>query len=142
MRGGPLAHTLPRILTQHTPTPIRYHFWIAKECLARRDLFYPAATESADSLGSYAPARCAAREWRTEMNLQRALLAATMLTLPVAAQAQQSWNAQPVTGFYIGAGVGANWVEKTTLKQSGTVNSRLQAAGFATQNGNASYDTG
>src|SRR4051795_2323436 len=76
------------------------------------------------------------------MNLRRALLAATMLTLPVAAQAQQSWNAQPVTGFYIGAGVGANWVEKTSLKQSGTLNSRLQAAGFATQNGNASYDTG
>jgi len=76
------------------------------------------------------------------MNLRRALLAATMLTLPVAAQAQQAWNAQPVTGFYIGAGVGANWVEKTTLKQSGTLNSRLQAAGFTTQNGNASYDTG
>jgi outer membrane protein OmpA-like peptidoglycan-associated protein len=38
------------------------------------------------------------------MTLRKALLAATMLALPMAAA-----NAQPVTGLYIGAGVGANW---------------------------------
>ena len=38
------------------------------------------------------------------MTLRKGLLAATMLALPMAAA-----NAQPVTGLYIGAGVGANW---------------------------------
>ena len=38
------------------------------------------------------------------MTLRKALLAATMLALPMAAA-----QAQPVTGLYIGAGVGANW---------------------------------
>ncbi|MEN0075239.1 MAG: OmpA family protein [Paracraurococcus sp.] len=37
------------------------------------------------------------------MTLRKALLAATVLALPVAAQAQ------PVSGLYVGAGVGANW---------------------------------
>src|SRR3954465_9081256 len=41
---------------------------------------------------------------RDRMTLRQALLAATVLALPVAAQAQQ-----PVTGLYIGAGVGANF---------------------------------
>jgi OmpA-OmpF porin, OOP family len=41
------------------------------------------------------------------MNLRRALMAATMLTLPAASQAQ------PVTGVYIGAGAGLNWLELT-----------------------------
>jgi opacity protein-like surface antigen len=37
------------------------------------------------------------------MTLRKAILAATMLTLPWMAEAQ------PVTGLYLGAGVGANW---------------------------------
>ena len=39
-----------------------------------------------------------------EMTMRKALLAATMLTLPAVA------SAQPVTGLYIGLGAGANWV--------------------------------
>ncbi|TCI00947.1 OmpA family protein [Roseococcus sp. SYP-B2431] len=39
------------------------------------------------------------------MSLKKALLAATVLSLPVAAQAQ------PITGLYIGGGVGANYRE-------------------------------
>ena len=38
------------------------------------------------------------------MTMKKALLAATMLTLPAVA------SAQPVTGPYIGLGAGANWV--------------------------------
>jgi outer membrane protein OmpA-like peptidoglycan-associated protein len=41
------------------------------------------------------------------MSLRKALLAATVLSLPIAAQAQ------PVTGLYIGAGAGANWLQST-----------------------------
>ena len=39
------------------------------------------------------------------MSLRKALLAATMLTLPAAVA-----SAQPVSGPYIGAGAGANWI--------------------------------
>jgi outer membrane protein OmpA-like peptidoglycan-associated protein len=42
------------------------------------------------------------------MSLKKALLAATILSLPVAAQAQ------PISGLYVGAGVGANYREFTT----------------------------
>ena len=38
------------------------------------------------------------------MSLKRALLAATILAVPAAA------SAQPVTGLYIGAGAGANFI--------------------------------
>ena len=38
------------------------------------------------------------------MTMKKALLAATMLTLPAVA------SAQPVTGPYVGLGAGANWV--------------------------------
>jgi OmpA-OmpF porin, OOP family len=38
------------------------------------------------------------------MTLKKALLAATILATPVAA------SAQPVTGLYVGAGAGVNWI--------------------------------
>ena len=44
------------------------------------------------------------------MKLRGALLAATMLSLPFAA------NAQPVTGLYIGAGVGGNYSQQQQVK--------------------------
>jgi len=43
------------------------------------------------------------------MSLKKALLAATMLALPVAAQAQ------PVTGLYVGAGIGMNMLMQTDV---------------------------
>src|ERR1700742_3146587 len=46
----------------------------------------------------------------TEMKLRSALLAATVLALPIAAQAQ------PVTGLYVGAGAGINWNLQENLK--------------------------
>ena len=49
------------------------------------------------------------------MSLKRALLAATILTVPAVA------SAQPVTGLYIGAGAGANFInnpEKWDLRGS------------------------
>ena len=44
------------------------------------------------------------------MKLRSALLAATMLAIPFAA------NAQPVTGLYIGAGVGVNVTQQEQVK--------------------------
>lgn len=41
------------------------------------------------------------------MSLKKALLAATVLSLPIAAQAQ------PVTGIYVGAGAGVNYLQST-----------------------------
>ena len=43
------------------------------------------------------------------MTFRKALLAATMLALPVAAQAQ------PVTGLYVGAGIGLNMLMETDV---------------------------
>ncbi|HET6233379.1 MAG TPA: OmpA family protein [Acetobacteraceae bacterium] len=43
------------------------------------------------------------------MQLRSALLAATVMALPLAAQAQ------PVTGLYVGAGVGINYLEQETI---------------------------
>ena len=40
------------------------------------------------------------------MQLRSALLAATMLATPIVA------SAQPVTGLYVGAGVGVNFTQK------------------------------
>jgi outer membrane protein OmpA-like peptidoglycan-associated protein len=47
------------------------------------------------------------------MNLRSALLAATVLALPFAA------NAQPVTGLYVGAGAGYNILQNETVKTFG-----------------------
>ncbi|MCK8787485.1 outer membrane beta-barrel protein, partial [Roseomonas sp. NAR14] len=47
------------------------------------------------------------------MSLRKALLAATILSLPLTAQAQ------PVTGLYVGAGVGANYREDSNSGYSG-----------------------
>jgi outer membrane protein OmpA-like peptidoglycan-associated protein len=69
------------------------------------------------------------------MTLRKGLLAATMLALPMAA------NAQPVTGLYIGAGVGANFrmdadldkVNSTYKTQTGWV--ALGSVGWGFGNG-------
>ena len=50
------------------------------------------------------------------MSLKKALLAATVLAMPLAAQAQ---SYQPVTGVYVGAGAGLNLLQKSTLKPTG-----------------------
>ena len=50
------------------------------------------------------------------MTFRKALLAATMLALPVAAQAQ------PVSGFYVGAGAGLNMLAQTDVQPSGSEN--------------------
>ena len=68
------------------------------------------------------------------MSLKKALLAATMLALPVAAQAQ------PVTGFYVGAGAGLNMLMQTDLTGTGAVshNDHNTASGTGT----AEFDYG
>ena len=63
------------------------------------------------------------------MSLRKALLAATVLALPVAAQAQ------PVTGLYVGAGAGVNWLMETDLTPSGSLRSVIGT-------GNADFEYG
>jgi OOP family OmpA-OmpF porin len=63
------------------------------------------------------------------MSLRKALLAATMLALPVAAQAQ------PITGLYVGAGAGVNWLMETDLTPSGALRSVVGT-------GNADFEYG
>jgi outer membrane protein OmpA-like peptidoglycan-associated protein len=65
------------------------------------------------------------------MSLKKTLLAATILALPLAAQAQ------PVTGFYVGAAAGLNWMQDSDMSlaaNSGQVG--------AARNGSASFDMG
>src|SRR3954452_4767673 len=86
------------------------------------------------------PGDAKGRAWRLS------LLAATTLTggflVATSARAQTGWNAMPVTGFYIGAGVGANWLQETDLRQSGNITAALRARGFPANEGKASFDTG
>src|SRR3954451_25137522 len=74
------------------------------------------------------------------MTLKRALLAATILAAPVAA------SAQPVTGLYIGAGVGANFInnpEKWDISGSAAPgNFGLPNPVPVTNAGKASFSTG
>jgi outer membrane protein OmpA-like peptidoglycan-associated protein len=69
------------------------------------------------------------------MSLKKALLAATVLALPVAAQAQ------PVSGLYIAGGLGANWLQDSTLTSQGAIRTALGASGIG-QSGDASFNTG
>ena len=55
------------------------------------------------------------------MSLRKALLAATVLALPVAAQAQ------PVSGLYVGAGIGLNMLMETDVDLSGRFSSPRSA---------------
>ncbi|MDB5370184.1 MAG: OmpA family protein, partial [Roseomonas sp.] len=57
------------------------------------------------------------------MNFKKALLAATVLALPLAAQAQ------PITGVYVGAGAGYNYLQDADLSipgQSGSVSAEFE----------------
>jgi outer membrane protein OmpA-like peptidoglycan-associated protein len=69
------------------------------------------------------------------MSLKKALLAATMLSLPLAAQAQ------PISGVYIGGGAGVNFLDDIGLTPGSGSRSALAAAGLG-QTGNASFATG
>src|SRR3954471_22147880 len=74
------------------------------------------------------------------MSLRRALFAATMLAVPAAA------SAQPVTGLYIGAGAGANFInnpEKWDLSGSAAPgNFGLPNNVIITNAGKANFKTG
>ena len=79
------------------------------------------------------------------MSLRKALLATTLLLVPGAASAQQNWlpgwgTPQP-RGFYIGAGVGANWMQDSDLDASGPLGNAVTAAGIS-RSGSASFDVG
>src|SRR4051794_40519569 len=88
-------------------------------------------------MSSHRSTRAAAR---TALLCATAMLGSLLAAPP--AEAQTAWNAMPVTGVYIGAGVGANWVQQTDLKQSGPVTAALRERGFAAPGGKALFDTG
>ncbi len=70
------------------------------------------------------------------MNFRNALLATTMLLLPLgAAQAQQ------VNGVYIGAGAGVNWLQDANINATGSLADELRARGNTT-GGDVSFDMG
>jgi hypothetical protein len=69
------------------------------------------------------------------MKFRSALLAATILALPLAAKAQ------PVQGLYVGAGAGVNFLENQTLK-SITVGPGVVLPIGSTHNGNIEYHPG
>jgi outer membrane protein OmpA-like peptidoglycan-associated protein len=58
------------------------------------------------------------------MNLRRALLAATVMALPVAAKAQ------PIDGLYVGAGAGYNYLDSVDVKNSNGVKLKGRDGGF------------
>ncbi|MGA8195771.1 MAG: OmpA family protein [Acetobacteraceae bacterium] len=69
------------------------------------------------------------------MKLRSALLATTMVALPFVA------SAQPVTGLYVGAGVGVNETQKTDIKNLSSSTLAPLGAGIATV-GSVSANTG
>jgi OmpA-OmpF porin, OOP family len=69
-----------------------------------------------------------------------ALMSGLLPTLPAAAQPATWWNAMPVTGLYLGAGSGINFLQQTDLDQSGSITAGLRAAGFPARSGKATFD--
>ena len=69
------------------------------------------------------------------MSLRKALMAATILSLPLAAQAQ------PITGLYVGAGAGANWVQSTTNNVDSDSSTRVRL-GLPNDSLKAKYELG
>jgi OOP family OmpA-OmpF porin len=69
------------------------------------------------------------------MSLRNALLGATILALPVAAQAQ------PVSGIYIGAGAGANWLQEANIGATGPLAEELRGIGVNPR-GKVGFETG
>ena len=69
------------------------------------------------------------------MSLKKALLAATVLSLPLAAQAQ------PVSGVYLGAGAGYNYLQDTDITSSGST-AAMQTARGATRKIEGEFEHG
>jgi OOP family OmpA-OmpF porin len=51
-------------------------------------------------------------------------------------------NYMPVEGLYIGGGVGVNFLEGYSLKQSGPINNAITTLGFPRRNGKVNFDAG
>src|SRR6478752_3145723 len=69
------------------------------------------------------------------MQLRSALLAATVLATPIAA------SAQPVTGLYVGGGVGMNFTQQTNINGT-SLGIPALVGGFASTNGNITGSMG
>ncbi|HEY8614218.1 MAG TPA: outer membrane beta-barrel protein, partial [Roseomonas sp.] len=69
------------------------------------------------------------------MSFRKALLAATILAMPLAAQAQ------PVTGVYIAAGAGVNWLQDADLAATGPLAEQLRLRGINPR-GEIAFDVG
>jgi outer membrane protein OmpA-like peptidoglycan-associated protein/outer membrane protein W len=73
------------------------------------------------------------------MRLKTALLAATALAVPAMVPAMA--QAQQVSGIYIAAGAGVNFLQETDLAATGALAQQLAATGRPTR-GDVSFDTG
>jgi OOP family OmpA-OmpF porin len=74
----------------------------------------------------------------------RKLLVATVLAggFLASAPAWAQTNYMPVEGLYIGGGVGVNFLEGYSLKQSGPINNAITNLGFPRRNGKVNFDAG
>ncbi len=70
------------------------------------------------------------------MSLRKALLAATVFALPMAAQAQ------PVTGLYVGAGAGVNWLQESDIDLQGAALRGAAGGTNAAASGTAEFELG
>ena len=73
------------------------------------------------------------------MKLRSTLLAATVLALPMAARAQMMPD---LSGFYVGAGAGANYLQKQSIKNASVPGSSLQTNWGAMGLGYIGYELG
>jgi outer membrane protein OmpA-like peptidoglycan-associated protein len=73
------------------------------------------------------------------MSLRKSLLAATMLTLPLAAPV--AVQAQPVSGLYIAGGAGVNWLQDARIAATGPLATELRNIGV-NPGGKVAFDVG
>jgi outer membrane protein OmpA-like peptidoglycan-associated protein len=73
------------------------------------------------------------------MSLRKSLLAATVLTLPLAAPV--AVQAQPVSGLYIAGGAGVNWLQDARIAATGPLATELRNIGV-NPGGKVAFDVG
>src|SRR5262249_53107085 len=90
---------------------------------------------ASETPGQHPCAADAGRTRRKQMQLRSALLAATVLATPFAA------SAQPVTGLYVGAGVGVNFTQKESVNGA-AIGVPALVNGFLSTDGNIKGSAG
>jgi len=77
------------------------------------------------------------------MSLRKALLAATVLSLPAVAAGVAPARAQPIEGLYVGAGAGWNWTQDADIDLTGLAANRLRVGvPFSNPSGTLEFEDG